>query len=900
MKRINRRLPKVGLLLLVFALTLASLPLAGFGEASAGNEGANLYIAPWGRDENPGTAEAPLATLAGARDALRAIKEREGLPAGGVKVYIREGTYSLSDTLYFDERDSGTEEAPITYAAYPGENPVFTGGAYLPGSAFAEVSDPAILTRLTPEAAKMVRSCNLFDLGFTPEELDYAKDYWQEGNLRENSGEQYASNSYIVPRMQVFIDDEALYPARWPNKTPGIFADNPYDQYLMIQEVLERGFDFVTEEYTGKPCVFRTNAERIKNWASYEDIAIIGMTGWEFFQTEILAEAIDPEAMTVTLRTTPTSGVIERGRYAFSNVLEELDTPGEYYIHKDTGMLYLYPTGNLDTATVKVSRLEAPFMIEAKNASFLTFSGLTFELTKGSVFHITGGDSCAVTQCTLKNYGIYGVRLGEFAINTANLADAYGTPHYEALLAEHPAAENGYRHSITKCRFLNTGYGAADIAAGHVASRTSGETVFSENTIIHSGLIGSCYFSGIVLNGCGITVTNNSFFFCRGQAIWGDFIDTRIEYNEFCDSPSDMAEDTCAIYCNYRCLNDGVSIRYNYFHDITNRGHLNIGFDYARRAAAGYDNAQPFKDFSYNVVYNVPYIYSNPMNPMAPSTTVNNLFIDCDYVLEYPDEYMRDRYDGEDGLEIISSFDTLPLYYLSGLYKDPLWKQNYPALFNFYTYMEEEKKDMTPVMAQVYNNLIVYLEKPMSGRATELPERVAADGRYGRVENNYFLYNDPGFADAACYDFQLSRETCAALGIDWIDMASIGSPEGYSPLRVSDQWEDPLALAPAGKQIGVEVQWGAPFVMVSLWRQVAYGQWVWAADAPLNSECATSFPAKAGGVYTVQYHGDERFPAQFMGGSQAPFPEDEFVETFTVTEDRDRWDYYVFQLRGRE
>jgi hypothetical protein len=890
--------------LLLGAFTLCSILFGCTGGTYAAPEeasaaGAVYYIAPDGSDAGSGDKSAPLATLAGAKYKIRALKASSGLPDGGVMVYVRDGIYPVTETTFFDEKDSGTEKSPIRYTAYPGETPIFTGGSYIDGSDFSKITDEAALARLHPEARGEALCYDLFANGFSYDELDCAKDYWRAGNLLEYVVDEYHENDYYVPRMQVFIDDDALYPARYPNKVDGTFAENPYNRYLMIEEVIETGFYPGTEQLNGEKSAFKTYEERIKNWKNLEDIVISGMTGWQAVLAEVVAERIDTESMTITLRQAPYSAVLERGRYAFSNVFEELDAPGEYYIDKRTGMLYLYPTKDMENAAVKISRFEESFIINAQDASHLIFSDLTFELTKGSVFRITGGEDCSVEDCTLKNFGINGVTLGAWAIPVRDFTPVYGTEEFQIYLDDHTTAENGVGHKITGCTFLNTGHAAADIRSGHSGYRESGGAVFENNTVTYSGLIGSTYRSGLLLNGCGITVKNNAFLFCRGQAIMGNVIDTEITYNEFCDSPCDMAEDTCTVYINYLCQNDGVKIRYNYFHDLTNRGGVGIGFDYAFRAVAGYDNSQPFRDFSYNVVYNAPSVYSNPISHTAPGTTIGNVFIDCDYVLDYPAEYIRDYYNGETGAEVVETLDTLPNYYTNGLYKDSLWRENYPELYEYYEYMVNEKQDMRPVMSQVYDNLIVYLEKRMSGRAAQLPETVPTDEKYGRVENNYFLYSDPGFADARNHDFQISAETAAKYGVERLDMNKIGAPGGLVKLdRLSDRYEDPLRGIPADKEISVEVLNGKQYNMVSLWREVMPGIWEWASDAYLNGEYATSFPVKPGGTYTAFYHGDANYPPQFMGGiaDTADAAPPDGAQTFTVEPERGRWDYYEFEM----
>jgi hypothetical protein len=89
--------------------------------------GVRLHVAPEGDDANPGTATKPLATLAAAQAAARAIAGR-GEP---VMVLLHHGIHYLPETLRFTEADSGTQEAPVVYAAVPGEKPVLSGGSRL-------------------------------------------------------------------------------------------------------------------------------------------------------------------------------------------------------------------------------------------------------------------------------------------------------------------------------------------------------------------------------------------------------------------------------------------------------------------------------------------------------------------------------------------------------------------------------------------------------------------------------------------------------------------------------------------------------------------------------------------------------------------------------------------------
>jgi len=114
---------------------VAAMAAAGSGRTeepmTAPSTKADFHVAPGGKDTNPGTAEAPFATLQAARDAVRG-KVRAGL-TGDVLVLIRGGTYPVTETLTFGPDDSGTEKFSITYAAAPGEKVVLSGGRTITG-----------------------------------------------------------------------------------------------------------------------------------------------------------------------------------------------------------------------------------------------------------------------------------------------------------------------------------------------------------------------------------------------------------------------------------------------------------------------------------------------------------------------------------------------------------------------------------------------------------------------------------------------------------------------------------------------------------------------------------------------------------------------------------------------
>ena len=99
-------------------------------QVSAAAPAAEIFVAPDGDDSNPGTLDAPLRTLAGARDAVRRIK---GSAGGDIAVYFRGGTYRMTEAVTFGVEDSAPDGTQIIYQAYEDEKPVFSGAVPVTG-----------------------------------------------------------------------------------------------------------------------------------------------------------------------------------------------------------------------------------------------------------------------------------------------------------------------------------------------------------------------------------------------------------------------------------------------------------------------------------------------------------------------------------------------------------------------------------------------------------------------------------------------------------------------------------------------------------------------------------------------------------------------------------------------
>ncbi|MEI7947791.1 MAG: hypothetical protein WCJ02_13910, partial [bacterium] len=151
----------------VFAMSMLSLA-----------EGVTLYVSPKGQDIWSGTlvtpnkekTDGPLATLTGARDTLRRLRNSGKLP-NGATIQLQNGRYEQLTPVIFKDEDSGTAAAPIIFTATPQGTVRITGGVML--WQMKTLTSSNVLQRL-PEVARgkvqviSLPAQGLYDYGIEP------------------------------------------------------------------------------------------------------------------------------------------------------------------------------------------------------------------------------------------------------------------------------------------------------------------------------------------------------------------------------------------------------------------------------------------------------------------------------------------------------------------------------------------------------------------------------------------------------------------------------------------------------------------------------------------------------------------------------------------------------------
>lgn len=292
-----------------------------------------LYVAPEGNDSwsgklqkpNAEKTDGPLATLAGARDAVRRLKEQGPLKEA-VNVQVAAGTYSLAEPLLFKPQDSGTAEAPIVYQAADGAKPVFTGGRKIAGFAPAE---GGAWKALVPEVAAGKW---------------YFEDLYVNGRRATRAREP--NEFYYHMRSKV----EAT-----PNRA---FVADPKDIASLATLPKEQLSDAIVIAYFAW-------ANSVSRVASVDPqtgiVTVTGDTRWPFTQWE------------------------PRQRYHIENIKTALDAPGEWFLDRN-GELFYIPQPGEDMAKAEVM---APVLEELVHfggdpkaghyVEYITLKGLCFQ-----------------------------------------------------------------------------------------------------------------------------------------------------------------------------------------------------------------------------------------------------------------------------------------------------------------------------------------------------------------------------------------------------------------------------------------------------------------------------------------------------------------------------------------
>ncbi len=623
---------------LALCCMLAAVILPGPPALADSPTGAVIYVSPDGSDSGTGGLADPLKTIKGARDKIRSIKRRGAYPQDGITVVFRAGEYPWSETISFTNADSGTAERPIVYRSYPGEQVYFTGGAKAFGEEFMTVSDPAVAARLPdPGRVREIDIKAVFARAGYEGIADYQyaqtfDHYDMSGTCRKTPLEAAEGQAAPLRRPTYsFAGEQALWLARYPNKAGGAYAqENPLTVFLKTR--VDESMPPNTFSYANQT---PETIQRISSYAGRGDVYIYGNLCYAFWHDEDRAQ-IDPESKTISAPTL-NNGVRDNMPFLLMNILEELDQQGEYYIDTETGKMYVYREDFSDTV-LNVAMFDKAYMLTAKDASFITFQGITFENTKGSVASIAGGDSVRFADCTFSNIGVTAVSIGENQgkvfeprpdDSTISVEEHAQAQYRRWMAPEKGTAATGRNHGLERCIIQNTGANAVWLSGGNVYRDEECGYFVRNCDIQYAGVHKRTYSGAICLNEVfGAYIENNALSHIPGAVINGTAYKLLIKSNEIFDGMTE-SYDNALVYLNYQTPVLDIRFEGNYFHDVPSDVELKTDRHWPgpQRGAVAFDNAPAGGGYEYvnNIFANLPYgvWYANGTN------VSDNLFINC-------------------------------------------------------------------------------------------------------------------------------------------------------------------------------------------------------------------------------------------------------------------------------
>ncbi|GAA3407731.1 Ig-like domain-containing protein [Paenibacillus hodogayensis] len=740
-------LGKKAILLFVIGmlLSLGAMPAAWAG---TGMPGTAFYVATNGSDSNSGAIDAPFRTLEKARDAIRQLKgSATGLPDGGVTVYLRGGTHERLTSFQLEAQDSGTADKPIAYKAYPGESVKLSGGKPLQKSWFAPVTDTAVLNRIIDvNARSKVLQVNLSSHGITDFGVINRHGYYKANDVSQ------------VPPMELYVNGQGMTLARWPNAGT-----------VQMGDIIDPGPTRKDADLQDRGGTFGYTYDRPQYWTQADDIWLDGIFGysWEWSYNKI--ESIDTLNKRITLRYGEMSGLFKNWYPDFhfaQNLLEEIDMPGEYYIDRAQGMLYVLPTAEFAAASPElvVTMLKTP-MINAVNASYITFEDLTMEYGRDSAVVIMGGSDVRIVHCDIRNFTNGGV-----LINTPS-----------RWLYNDFAPATGVNHGVSSSRISHVGGTAVTLNGGNKSTLAPGNN-FVENSHLHDfAYYHKAYNPAVILTGVGNRASHNEIHDAPhpGLLVFGN--DQLVEYNNIYDVCK-MFSDLGAIYMNLGATPQqrGSVIKRNYFHHIG-------------QGKAGVEGVYPDNfTMGLTIEENIFYKMSNSAvknNGGAHVVTRNNLFIDSKVPYDYADIYIGD------GPNKPITNDYMPkwqaLFAANNNFVGTPYLTKYPELTDFFTENRYYPTTNTFVSNVVYN--------PTVTRSTTTNAQGAYD-KYNLVQyaNNWVADRDPGFVNLAAGDLNLTSnaEVFQRIpGFQAIPFSDIGIVGKAGPILAPD------SIPPQGVQL---------------------------------------------------------------------------------------------------
>lgn len=694
------KMRKIFLFALAMSFAMCPMPVM------AQSENVRFFVSNNAKTEGDGSLTKPFASLESAKLAIRKLKEENKYPSGGVTVMIRGGNYYLSDGFSLSAEDGGEDGAPVVWCAYPGENVKFIGGAELRFSDFEPLTDEKVLSKTDPQAKGKIYQVNLNEKGITPYDklnvTGHASYYTIKFGITEGT----------LPVPELYFNGEVMPIARYP--------DN--GEYMKVGEVTDPGDDMGDWYYENtdpnkpkapKPGTFKVDDERVARWVNADQAWVFGYWKWDWSDQTMPVSKIDVDEKTITPYYQSYYAITKGQRFYIYNLLEELTSPGEWFLDKSTNILYVYPYDTNPQSTVLLGFSSNP-VIDISGAENIKIKDI----------EVTGTRNCGINISKSKN-----INLSYLSVNKIS---------GEGIIM------SGENLTVEGCHIYTIGKKGIDSFGGDFDTLKPSGNKMINNHIHDFGRIITTYEGAIRCNDVGALIKNNLIYDGThlGLNIKGN--DNIVEYNDIHDvlkTSSDMG----AIYSGQLMTQRGNVYRYNAIHDLVTdsaqTSHSIIGI-YLDDMYCGTDI---YSNLFYNISGNGVFI-----NGGRDNTVKHNIFANCTHALTLSPagiSWGRKEY-WENGSSTYGLRDSNAVPFKSEAYS------KYPNLANI---LEDE-----PLLPKynVYDENICYdVDKEFDIRVNDTGLTVEKVRALGVINDSYTVTGGAEFKNAAEDDYSLDANS---------------------------------------------------------------------------------------------------------------------------------------------
>lgn len=709
-------------------------------------DGQKIFVSTVGDDSGDGSEEEPLRTLEKAIDVANEMREDSDKL---IEILLREGTYSVTNTIKII--NSQKDDPLLKISAYQDEKVTINAGVDIPLSAMSIADSDFTNAIIDKPNAGSVLQYNLKDA-----QIEDLGEISLRGHLISDEKEAQAELS---------LNGEVQKLAGWPNgEYTGLIKPTDSNEYGKR-----------TKSGIANGCSFQVNYDRPSQWSKPEQAWLSGTIGPNYEFDYYPVSRFDSEEKRVYLSRGALEKYYTEPYYRFENVPEELDEPGEYYIDRQSGMLYFYPpedapkdsvlTITMSTPTLGVSGKAPNSMFRIENSKNIVFENLIFKGGRGSAITGKNNSNIQFINCEINSFGENGIR---FDASTDI--------------------------KISDCKIHDVGQdGILFVSCGNYKTLSPSNIVVSNNDIYNFARLERSYKTGIDFGyRCvGATAANNHIHNGphAGMIFYG--VNNDIYGNEFDNLVTEFS-DMDALYCNNSNYpwERGNKIHNNYFHNIgkssmNGRHQINV-------RAIRTDNRGCGLNIYENLFYNIGDGGNGNGNNGIGAITAegtrnrifNNLFVDCNEAyfntLQYKEienaddgTLYPDTVINSSGVEVANTINGAKVADLKKQMENylPVYGKQFPELYKyFYEHPNLSKTN------EFKNNMIINIVIPLSNiNGTQNEEGFRGSQMLTAASGNYVSTSDPGFVSYDNGNLELSSSaTLLVEGLPKFEMSSFG------------------------------------------------------------------------------------------------------------------------------